>query len=387
MTGCDLCGDERYHALIKLDSPRAMYSDRRVVRQPLQKVECQRCGLVRSSTILDPETLERYYSQEYTLSTTLQEHYFYTTSGKLSRSEALCEWLVQAMGAYRWGKGKRCLEVGAGDGKLLKVFQERLPELHFEGIELNEQAVALAQSQGLNVDQKLVYDLPAQQYDIIYSIAVLEHVASPSAFLAQLRAALKPGGLLFLCQPTQDVASYDLFFFDHVHHFGTAHLRGYARKCGFKEVGFVVGHEWMPNFSLHCWQLTADPADQFHWEGMPGETTCQATAQRLLTDFDHLNLLLANLRHQNRRVAVFGLAEAFWVISIYSNLNDFPIVCGLDDQPDKPEYNRFSFPVISPEASLTMGVQDVVLTMNKVYYPLAATRLEKLGLRVHPVFT
>jgi hypothetical protein len=71
----------------------------------------------------------------------------------------------------------------------------------------------------------------------------------------------------------------------------------------------------------------------------------------------------------------------------YSNLGNLRVVCGLDDDPDKPEYTALNFPVLKPEDCLALRVQDVLLTMNKVYYDYARQRLEKLGLETHPVLS
>jgi hypothetical protein len=40
-----------------------------------------------------------------------------------------------------------------------------------------------------------------------------------------------------------------------------------------------------------------------------------------------------------------------------------------------------------PEDCLSLGVQDVLLTMNKVFYEYAQERLERLGLKAHPVLS
>ena len=101
--------------------------------------------------------------------------------------------------------------------------------------------------------------------------------------MTELRKRLRPGGLLYLCQPTQDVPSYDVFFVDHLHHFGTDHLRAYAGRCGFRELGFVVGHGWMPNFSLHLWQA-AEPDGDFAWHGPPGSTACAGRGRACVAD-------------------------------------------------------------------------------------------------------
>jgi hypothetical protein len=100
-----------------------------------------------------------------------------------------------------------------------------------------------------------------------------------------------------------------------------------------------------------------------------------------------LDDLLARLSRERRRVAAFGLSEVFWLCRAYSSLGDFPLAGGLDDEPEKPEYGRLGFPVRTPEACRDLGVQDVLLTMNRLYHDGAARRLERLGLVPHPVLS
>jgi hypothetical protein len=298
----------------------------------------------------------------------------------------ICDWITETMGKLRWRMVRHCLEIGAGAGYLMQEFIRRFPEIVFEGIELNEAAVVSARRQDLVIHQGILEDLDSQPYDIIYAIAVIEHVSSPTNFLKSIRQRLKVGGWLLLCQPTQDVASYDIFFRDHLYHFGTAHLRQYARKCGFREVECAIGHEWMPNFSLHLWQADEEVND-FDWVGPQEYTTCLPAAWQITTDMSDLDQTLTRLITDQRRVAVFGLNEVYWLARAYSSLNDFPLVCGLDDQPGKPEFVRLEFPVLVPEDCLSLGIQDVILTMNKVYYDQAYQRLKRLGLTGYPVLS
>lgn len=384
-TVCDLCGGKEYSILLELATGQVLRSDRVTIPGHLNKFICLHCGLVRSGQSLDEQELQNYYATDYTLSVQ-PEHYFYTSQGPISRSTMLCNWIITAMGTNHWQEANRCLEIGAGSGTLMKEFIRCFPQTVFEGIELNHKAVILAQQSGIPVIQGTLNDLGRKKYDVIYTVGVIEHVRSPTEFLQEIRKHLKPEGWLLLCQPTQDVTSYDLFFFDHLHHFGTEHLRQYARKCGFRERGFVVGYKWMPNFSLHLWQAT-EQVDDFAWVGPPGYTTCPFTASRIKADMTRLDNTLAKLAKEQRRVAVFGPSEVYRLAHAYSALGDFSIICGLDDQPDKPEFAHLKFPVVTPEDCLSLGVQDVILTMNKIYYAQAHNRLKKLGLVAHPVLS
>jgi len=384
-TICDLCGCSEYSVLLDLSTGRSMSSDRKIVSRNLKKYVCERCAFVRSGDHFCDEELQDYYIHDYTLSVQ-SEHYFYTSQGPISRSKILCDWIISAMGEHYWRAASHCLEIGAGAGMLMQEFIKRFPDTSFEGIELNCDAAAIARVQGLPVYQGTFSNLKRQDYDVAYAVGVIEHVSSPTKFIREIRNRLKPGGWLFLCQPTQDVPSYDLFFFDHLHHFGGEHLGRYAQKCGFRERGAVVGHEWMPNFSLHLWQKIEQP-DDFAWAGPPGFTTCPSTARNIVADMDRLDETLMQLEASNRSVAVFGLGEVYCLVRAYSALGNFPIVCGLEDQPNKPEFEKLGFPVLAPEDCSSLDIQDVILTMNKVYYDQASERLKRLGLCTHKVLS
>ncbi len=383
---CALCGSTDATVILHLPTGRSMRSDQAVLARDLRKLECRRCGLVRDGHAYAVDDLHAMYRTEY--ATAPAEYTFYTADGPITRSALVCEWLCTAFGSHRWRTARRWLEVGAGAGALLAEFAKRLPEAQFEGVELSQSEAAEARRRGLNVHHADVDDLVEHAFDVVYTVAVLEHVPSPTAYLRSLRRRLRAGGLLLLCQPTQDVPSYDVFFADHLHHFGTAHVRGFAAACGFREIGFVVGQEWMPNFSAHLWLAVDLPtAGVPGWYGPPGFTTCAATAKRVAADMERLNETLATLHRAHRRVAAFGLNEVYALATAYSALGSTKVTCGLADRTDDPAYSRFGFPVLVPERCRELGVQDVLLTLNAVYYPQVTRRLAPLGVAVHPVLT
>jgi SAM-dependent methyltransferase len=381
---CDLCGSSAYETLLDMRRPTSLRSDRALATEPLRKLACAACGLVRSGRPLSPDALVAYYEDDYALSVH-PEHFFYTPHGPQARSVVLADWLTQETGAECWQSARRALEVGAGAGRLMAELHRRFPGVDLEGLEPGRQAAQAGREAGLAVRTGSLEALEKESYDLAYSVAVVEHVASPTDWLRALRSCLRSGARLVLCQPTQDVPSYDLFFIDHLHHFGTEHLRQYARKCGFHERHHAVGHPLMPNFSVHVWEVL-EPAATFAWEGPPCRTRCEAASVAILEDLRRLDAMLDALQRQARPVAVFGLGEAYWVARCYSRLGEFPVACGLDDAPDRPEYAGLGFPVLRPEECLRLGVTDVILAMNAMYYPMAQARLSKLGLRSHPVF-
>jgi SAM-dependent methyltransferase len=377
---CDLCGSEAFETVVVLDRQTSMRSDRVVVRRRLAKVACSRCGLVRSAERLADETLDAEYAADY--GTATEEHRFYTSNGPVRRSVAFADWMSPRVPDLVWTSAKTAFEVGAGSGLLVQELQRRHSSKHIIGIEPNLNAAARGRARGVDIRASL--DDAPTSVDLAWSIAVLEHVQSPTAFLDAIRTRLDIGAYLVLAQPTADVASYDVLFVDHLHHFSSPHLTVYAGKCGFQEVFAAVGHPLMPNFSLHVWQAV-DAAKSIDVPSCV-PSRCRDAAVEAIEAMARFDQLLDRLRRANRRVAVFGVHEVYGLARAYSALDAFPVVCGLDDDPARPERDRLSFPLVRPEDAPGLGVTDVLLTMNANYYGLASDRCEALGLTPHPLF-
>ena len=66
-------------------------------------------------------------------------------------------------------------------------------------------------------------------------------------------------------------------------------------------------------------------------------------------------------------------------------LGGFPLAAGLADDPKAG--GAHAFPILRPEEAPAAGVRDVLLTMNRVYYPQASERLSRLGIRGYPILS
>ncbi len=97
----------------------------------------------------------------------------------------------------------RCMEIGCGPGLLLHKLQRQFPAHTFEGIEPVGEGFAktdapqqrLAARLGVNITRATYEQFqPAQAYDLIFSVNVIEHVASWRDYLTKTHAMLAPGG-------------------------------------------------------------------------------------------------------------------------------------------------------------------------------------------------
>ena len=106
------------------------------------------------------------------------------------------------------------VDVGCGKGDFVARMKEN-GIVFAEGIELNENAVQIAQSHGWPVRRIDLADLAVEragQYDAVCSFQVLEHVSAPRDFLQGLTALLRPGGKLVIGVP--NACSYLRFQFN-----------------------------------------------------------------------------------------------------------------------------------------------------------------------------
>jgi 2-polyprenyl-3-methyl-5-hydroxy-6-metoxy-1,4-benzoquinol methylase len=93
------------------------------------------------------------------------------------------------------------LEVGCGEGH----FIEKISGLvgHAAGLEINEKAVAICRSKGLNVSSTDLLQI-SECFDMIVLFQVLEHLAMPERVIEKLISLLNPGGLLVIAVPNPE---------------------------------------------------------------------------------------------------------------------------------------------------------------------------------------
>jgi 2-polyprenyl-3-methyl-5-hydroxy-6-metoxy-1,4-benzoquinol methylase len=106
------------------------------------------------------------------------------------------------------------IDIGAGDGSLLEAFRlAGTPGEQLWGAELDDRAVKNLEKRGfkgiLQRAEEMAY--PADTFDAVTMIQVIEHVAEPMQLIQKLHSMMKSGGILFM--ETPNMASWDRRFF------------------------------------------------------------------------------------------------------------------------------------------------------------------------------
>lgn len=207
--------------------------------------QCGHCGFEQTSPLPGQTVLTRLYEQHYnfggisdTLYTRLREKFLLSSAYRI--------WVKMDgdVGFHvRRGRG-RLLDVGCNEGRSLQIFARNGFE-HLEGLEVNENAAAVARKAGFTVHTGLIDDFsPEKPYDVAVLSNVLEHSLEPGKMLRDVRRVLAPGGEAWISLPNNQSWLRKAFGRSwinwhvpfHISHFSERTLRRLLSDNGFPKV-------------------------------------------------------------------------------------------------------------------------------------------------------
>jgi SAM-dependent methyltransferase len=164
------------------------------------------------------------------------------TGAAASRSSRLVGQLTAHVGLPETG---RLLDVGSGNGALLRAFHQAAPRWALVGTELGDKYRAEVESiPGVEA----FYNCPAGdvpgRFTMVSMIHVLEHVPGPGQFLEDLGRKLNEGGLLLLEVPDHRQNPFELLIADHASHFTAEALAAVVESAGFEVI--AAARNWVP---------------------------------------------------------------------------------------------------------------------------------------------
>ena len=166
---------------------------------------------------------------------------------KAERAQAVADAIVRSVSL---NGGMHAMEYGCGTGLLSFMLRPRLGRVTLADVSEGMLAVAAGKIAMANdaamrtVKLDLLVDpMPAERYDIIYSLMTLHHIPDTGAILRQFHAALARTGVLCIADLDAEDGSFHGAGFDGHLGFDRTLLGAKARAAGFATVEFSTAHE------------------------------------------------------------------------------------------------------------------------------------------------
>ncbi len=198
---CNCCGSneiKRFRVSKDVISIEELSSDNFAVTDKdygkcVETVRCNECGLIQPAHELDVSHIVRLYSEM------TDDEYL---KGAEMRGESNYEQVRSIIDMHK-PNTQSLLEVGAGNGYMLKLFKQ--DGMSVTGVEPNTSFCENAQSKyDVHMDNCGYESFESEEmYDVIVGLDVIEHVVNVDHFMKAMSRLLKPDGLLILCTPNK----------------------------------------------------------------------------------------------------------------------------------------------------------------------------------------
>ncbi|MHB8724017.1 MAG: class I SAM-dependent methyltransferase [Casimicrobiaceae bacterium] len=166
---------------------------------------------------------------------------------KVERAQAVADAIVRHVSLTG---AMNAMEYGCGTGLLSFMLRPRLGQITLADVSEGMLTVAAGKIAAANdaalrtVKLDLLVDpMPAERYDIIYSLMTLHHVADTDAILRRFHAALSTNGVLCIADLDAEDGSFHGAGFDGHLGFDRGLLGAKAREAGFATVEFSTAYE------------------------------------------------------------------------------------------------------------------------------------------------
>jgi 2-polyprenyl-3-methyl-5-hydroxy-6-metoxy-1,4-benzoquinol methylase len=227
---CPICDGQEFETLASRDR----------YHMGLSTAGCKTCGLVMTNPMPSSDAMGEFYSFHYRryyhkVDIPTLEH---IQAYELDRRAAYTVDYLSQFGLL--ADCKRMLDVGCGEGSILKEVKHRCHGIHLVGIEPGREFSKFARQHAGCIIYTCLSELngePDSVFDLIVVNHVLEHVENPVQFLITLKQILSNEGKIYLDVP--DVSAYsdvtDLHI-AHLYHFSMGTLTAATAKAGLHVV-------------------------------------------------------------------------------------------------------------------------------------------------------
>ncbi|MBI4665256.1 MAG: class I SAM-dependent methyltransferase [Nitrospinae bacterium] len=368
---CILCGGARIALAPPPQSLHGVASDCKPMPRVGDFMVCESCGHVQKW--LNNEWLsniKRIYAQYdmYAVSGGAEQSVFNGGGDVEPRTAHL---LRRFLGERRVPEAGRLLDIGCGNGSILRTFGGMNPKWRLAGFDQGDKfRDEVLRIPGVEAFHKGSLDDVDGMFDLITLHHVFEHITEPIQFLKKLRRLLKPGGAILLQTMNFISNPFDLVIVDHCSHFTLRTLALAVRTAGYEVE--TASDIWTPK------ELSVIATAQ----SGEGETGANPDAAQTARDELALRLKwLGIVENHARRTAeqgefgVFGAAIAgTWLATALGR----DVGYFMDEDPQRIGKSHMGRPVIKPSS------QPVAAQTYLAFAPEFAHKLGGRLLKTYP---
>lgn len=265
-------------------------SENAIVEYDIDLSQCVRCFHIQKSPL--PEVLDSIYvnyQSDHILPH--MEQVKFAQGGSKSCSQVVLENVKAFLPNSHY---LHMLDYGAGGGGMLKSFLERYPHSHVFAYDVStHNREIFEQMQGFAGFYENLEEM-TREFECITLIHTLEHIADLDSVLSRLYGLLSEDGALVIQVPNVAQNLWDVFVYDHIHHFTPESLRAVCEKNGFK---VFIPQKQIPRQITFVLKKPAC-ADQEGQSGVDSETTAfNGTQDRAHFDLQRFKNILRQVEN------------------------------------------------------------------------------------------
>jgi 2-polyprenyl-3-methyl-5-hydroxy-6-metoxy-1,4-benzoquinol methylase len=235
---CHICQTENIPRIEEFTSLAQVTSDCRPWKRGGKLGICHSCGFVQKiaddAFMRDCKEIYRTYAVYYQADGKEQKIFEQSKGLSRSRSESILTQLLKQNALPAEGT---LLDIGCGNGNLLRSFSKLYPSWILSGLEFDEKNRAcIERIENVRAFYSCELMDIAGQFDIISMIHCLEHIVDPVHFLRKVKDKLTTQGLLLVEIPTYTLNPFDLVIADHCMHLDMNNIKNLLEQCGFEIV-------------------------------------------------------------------------------------------------------------------------------------------------------
>jgi SAM-dependent methyltransferase len=175
------------------------------VQRQSRYFECGECGFVMQLPRVSADEIPSLYPADYQAHSKPGKSIFAVLKQYLIAKDA------RRVIAVAGSSAPRILEIGCGNGSLLKRILVTNPKAYVCGIDIVDLGISANSGIDFRLGQLEQVELSDESFDVIYCSNLIEHVVDPIKFMMQLRKLLRPGGMAIIITPNH--LSLDRFVF------------------------------------------------------------------------------------------------------------------------------------------------------------------------------